>query len=179
MPRITPVTLDQTDATTAATLNAVKGKIGMIPNLISTFALAPAALNGCLTLSDALEKGRLSARQREVIALAVSQANSCQYCLSAHTAIGQGAGMNEASTVHARHGKADDPVENAIAKLAVKIVEQHGMISDAELEAARSSNLDDALIMEIVANVTLTIFSNYTNSIANTDVDFPVVNVEL
>lgn len=179
MPRISPITLSQADDATAATLNAVKAKIGMIPNLFATFALAPAALNGYLTLSGALEKGRLNARQREVIALAVSQVNSCQYCLSAHTTIGKGAGMRDESTVDARNGRAEDPLENAIADLAVRIVRQHGMLTDDELNAARSAKLNDALIVEIVANVALTIFSNFTNNIATTDVDFPLVNVEL
>jgi len=178
MPRITPVTLNQTDDATSATLNAVKDKIGMIPNLFSTLALAPAALNGYLTLSDALEKGRLSARQREVIALAVSQINACQYCLSAHTLIGKGAGLSEADTIDARNGQSNDPLENAIASLAIKIVRQQGRLSDDELNAARSAKLDDALIMEIVANVALTLLSNFTNNIASTDIDFPLVNVE-
>jgi len=178
MPRIYPIALNQIDDTTVATLNAVKAKIGMIPNLFSTFALAPAALNGYLRLSDELEKGRLSARQREVIALAVSQVNACQYCLSAHTLIGKSTGMSEASVLDARNGTADDPLENAIAELAVKIASQHGMLSDGELEAAKNNNLDDALIVEIVANVALTIMSNFTNNIAMTDVDFPLVNVD-
>jgi len=178
MPRISPIILNQSDEATAATLNAVKDKIGMIPNLFSTLALAPAALNAYLALSDTLEKGRLSARQREVIALAVSQFNVCQYCLSAHTLTGKSTGMSEACTIDARNGKANDPLENAIASLAVKIIRQQGRLSDDELNSARNANLDDALIMEIVANVSLTIFSNFTNNIAHTDIDFPLVNVE-
>ena len=179
MSRISPIALDQADTATAATLNAVNDKIGMIPNLFSTFALAPAALNGYLAFTDALEKGRLSARQREVITLAVSQVNACQYCLSAHTTIGKSVGMSEADTIDARNGKASDPLENAIASLAVKIAHQRGMLSDDELSAARNAKLDDALIVEIVATVAHTILTNYTNNLAQTDVDFPLVDVEL
>lgn len=179
MPRISAVTLNNADATIAATLNGVKAKIGMIPNLFATFALAPAALNGYLAFSDSLSKGRLNARQREVVALAVSQVNSCQYCLSAHTMLGKGAGMSEACTLDARHGKASDPLENAIAAFAVKVARQHGMVSDDELNAAKKSGLDDALIVEVIANVAFTVLTNYTNNVAKTDVDFPIVKVEL
>jgi len=179
MPYISPLILKQADAATATTLHAVKNRIGMIPNLFSTFALAPAALNGYLAFTDALEKGRLNARQREVIALAVSQINSCQYCLSAHTMIGKGTGMSDACTIDARKGKAKDPLENAIASFAVKISTQHGTLSEHELNAARNSGLDDALIVEIVANVACTILTNYTNNIARTDIDFPPVKLEI
>lgn len=179
MPRISPLTTAQTDAVTAATLNAVKAKIGMIPNLFTTFALAPAALNGYLALSDSLSKGNLNARQREVVALAISQVNSCQYCLSAHTMLGKGVGMSDACTLDARHGKANNPLENAIAHLAVKVARQHGMLTDDELNTARESGLDDAFIVEVIANVALTVLTNYTNNVAQTDVDFPIVAIEL
>jgi len=179
MPRIFPVNLDQADDEIVTKLNAVKAKIGMIPNLFSTFAIAPAALNGYLAFSDALEKGRLSARQREVITLAVSQVNTCQYCLSAHTLLGKNTGMSETDTVEARQGKANDPLEDAIASLAIKIVRQQGMLTDDELAVARKGGLDDALIIEIVATVAHTVLTNFTNNVAMTEIDFPIVNVDL
>jgi AhpD family alkylhydroperoxidase len=75
----------------------------MVPNLFSTFAQSPAVLNGYLGFSDALGKGVLTAAQREIVALAVAQANECQYCLSAHTLMGKGAGLSsEASARPAR-----------------------------------------------------------------------------
>ncbi|WP_211256417.1 carboxymuconolactone decarboxylase family protein [Edaphobacter aggregans] len=47
---------------------------------------SPVALDGYLSLTKALSRGRLSARQREILALAIAQENECQYWLSAHTA---------------------------------------------------------------------------------------------
>jgi uncharacterized peroxidase-related enzyme len=94
MPYIAPLDIAEADAKTAQTLNAVKTKVGMVPNLFATLARAPAALNAYLQQSEALAGGRLSARQREIVALAVSQENACQYCLSAHTTIGRGAGLS-------------------------------------------------------------------------------------
>src|SRR5260370_32688082 len=88
MPRIAPIETAHADPGVKATLSAVKTKIGMVPNLFSTFAQSPAVLDGYLAFSDALGKGVLTAKQREIIALAVSQANECHYCLSAHTLSG-------------------------------------------------------------------------------------------
>jgi len=179
MSRISPAATDQTDASTAATLHAVKAKLGMVPNLFSTFARAPAALNGYLSLSEALTTGRLTARQREIIALAVAQANTCQYCLSAHSMLGKMAGMNTAEINDARRGKATNALEHAIANMAVSIVHQRGMLTDAEFLAFKASGLDDGLMIEIIANVAFNILTNYTNHIAVTDVDFPLVDVAL
>ncbi len=175
--RIAPVVLENTDQTTADTLRAVEKKIGMIPNLYGTFAQSPAALNGYLGFAEALTKGRLSAGQREIVALAVGQANACQYCLSAHTLIGKGAGLSEEAIAKARAGSGESGIDNAIAELAVKIVKQRGVLSDDDMQSARDAGIDDGLVIEIIANVALNTLTNYTNHIAGTDIDFPVVSL--
>ncbi len=90
MSRIAPVVSSNVDPKVAATLNQVKASLGMVPNLFATLANSPAALDGYLSLSKTLSHGRLSARQREIVALTVAQENECRYCLSAHTALAKG-----------------------------------------------------------------------------------------
>ncbi len=178
MPRITPINLTQADAATTATLKAIENKLGILPNMFTTFAHAPAALNGFLQLSESLSRGRLSGRQREIIALSVAQANTCQYCLSAHNAIGKGLGMTENDIQSARQGKANDALDNAIAHLAQAITQQRGNISDKTFESAKLAGLDDQLIIEVVANVCMNLLTNYLNHIADTEVDFPAVTLQ-
>lgn len=177
MPRIQPIHRENAAGELAATLDAVKAEIGMVPNLVATFANSPAVLNGYLSLSEALAAGRLSAAQREVLALAVGQANSCQYCISAHTLIAKGAGLSELSIREARAGRGEDPKTDAIAKLAVKIVNQRGRLANADICAACDAGLDDELITEVIGHVALNTLTNYTNHIADTDFDFPVVEL--
>lgn len=179
MPRIAPILLAHADAATASTLEAVKNKLGMLPNLFTTFAQAPAVLQGYLGLTETLGQGRLSARQREIIALAVSQANGCGYCLSAHSLMGKGAGLNAEELLAARAGRAAVPLERHIVGLASQVLAQRGRISDSELAAAREAGLDDGLILEIVAQVALNVLTNFTNNLAQTDIDFPPVDVAL
>ena len=179
MARIQPLAIEAADPTTAATLQAVKTKIGMVPNLFATLERAPAALNGYLALSDALSKGRLSARQREIVALTVAQANQCQYCLSAHTLIGKGAGLLDDAIRDARAGKSSDPQDHAIAVLASKLVKQQGNLSQADLNTAHAAGIDEGLVLEIVVNVAFNVLTNYTNHVAETDIDFPVVQMAL
>ncbi|MGE0180790.1 MAG: carboxymuconolactone decarboxylase family protein [Parvularculaceae bacterium] len=179
MPRINPKSADPTDAETAATLAAIKAKIGMIPNLYATFAGAPAVLNAYLAANELLSKGRLSARQREIIALASAQINQCQYCLSAHTMLGGGAGLSAEAIAAARSGRADNPADNAVAALTMRLINLRGMISDEELADARAAGLDDGLILEVIAHVAMNALTNFTNNVAGTDIDFPVVSLDL
>lgn len=177
MPRILPLKPDQIDAKTAATLKAVKAKLGILPNLFTTLARAPAALNGYLQLSEALGQGRLTARQREMIAIAVAQENACLYCLSAHCAMGQGSGLSDDDIERARQGGAQDTRDDAVTELALRIVQSRADVSDSTLAAARQAGLNDGLIIEIIAHVALNVLTNYVNRIAGTDVDFPVVDL--
>lgn len=176
MPRIQPINLDQADAKTAATLKGVKAKLGILPNLFTTLAQAPAALNGYLHLSESLIQGRLSPRQREMIAIALAQENACGYCLSAHAAIGQGVGLNNEDIKLARQGGARDRIDDAVTDLALTIVQSRADISDSALAAARHAGLDDGLIIEIIAHVALNVLTNYVNRVADTEVDFPNVD---
>ncbi|HHX6814501.1 carboxymuconolactone decarboxylase family protein [Pseudomonas alliivorans] len=177
MPQIAPLTIDTADAATAATLKAVKAKLGMVPNLFATLAHAPAALNGYLGLSETLGTGRLNASQREIVALAAAQANRCQYCLSAHTLIGKGAGLSAEAIAAARTGQAANALDDAIAGFARALVEQRGVVSADAMANYRRAGLDDGLILEVIANVALNTLTNYTNHIADPTVDFPVVAV--
>lgn len=177
MPMIEPLAPAATDAATRQTLDAVRGKLGMIPNLFSTLAHAPAALNGYLALTDALGSGRLTAVQREIVALAVGQSNACHYCLSAHTMLARHAGLDEAGTALARQGRGASTLDDAIARFARQVVEARGRLSPGDLGALRRDGLDDALMIEVLGHVALNVLTNYTNHIAGTDVDFPSVAV--
>lgn len=177
MPRIIPLEPHQADRTVAATLKGVKAKLGTLPNLFTTLARAPAALNGYLQLSETLSRGQLTPRQREMIAIVVAQANACAYCLAAHIAIGQGVGLNDEDIERARHGGAVDARDDAIAELALWIVRSRGDVNDRDLEAARQAGLDDGLIIEIVAQVALNVLTNYVNRVAGTELDFPAVDL--
>ncbi|ASK54170.1 carboxymuconolactone decarboxylase family protein [Vibrio tarriae] len=177
MSRITPVSQPQGEA--AVTLNAIKQKIGMVPNLYATVAHSSTVLNAYLAFSEALSQGRLTAKQRELIALAVGQANACQYCLSAHTMISRSTGLSDEQILTARQGTAANGLDNALVQLAVSLVKQRGVITDEQLEAARKQGVDEGLVFEVLAQVSANTFTNYANHVAGTDIDFPAVNVQL
>jgi len=151
----------------------------MVPNLFATMANSASALDGYLGLKKTLSRGRLTDRQREIVSLAVAQEDECRYCLSAHTQLAKAAGLSEADALKARSGDGDDPFERTLASFAKAIVRERGHLSDEELESARKAGIDDGLVMEIIANIALDTFTNYTNEVADTEIDFPAVEVKL
>ncbi len=175
MSRIHQIAPDSATGKAKELLDAVKGKLGLVPNITRAMANSPAVLEGYLGLNGALGKGGLSAKNREQIALAVGQANQCDYCLAAHSAIGKMVGLTPDQILDSRRGTAIDPKSDAVIRFARKLVDERGRVSDADVAEVRAAGLDDGAIAEVVANVALNIFTNYFNHVAETDIDFPKV----
>jgi uncharacterized peroxidase-related enzyme len=177
MTRIQPLDPQKVTGRSQELLQAVQSKLGVVPNMMRTMAHAPAVLDAYLSFSGALSKGVLSAKAREAIALAVGQANRCQYCVSAHSLLGAKAGLADTDVTSARTGESSDPKTAAILRLALAINGKQGHIADADLTAARTAGLTDAEIAEIVGVVSLNVFTNYFNHVADPQIDFPVVKL--
>jgi uncharacterized peroxidase-related enzyme len=170
-------TIDPTTAQGKAKhlLDAVQKKLGITPNMMRAMAQSPAVLEGYLQFSGALASGSLDGKIREQIALAVGEANSCDYCLAAHSTLGGLAGLTEGQISSARLSLSDDPKTDAALKFARTIVTQRGEIRDADYDRVRAAGFTEGEIAEIVANTALNIFTNYFNHIAGTEIDFPKV----
>lgn len=173
MPRIEPVSPEAAEGKSKELLDAVQSKLGMVPNLLKTFAHSPATLQSYLSLSENFSQGVLDAKQREQIALAVAQTNECGYCLSAHTAIGKGAGLSDEDIKAARLGSASDAKTDALVKFANVLVDKRGFVSDEDLGAVRNAGASEAEIVETVGNTVFNFLTNYTNHVAKTEIDFP------
>jgi alkylhydroperoxidase AhpD family core domain len=175
MSRLTIPTFEQSPEASRATLEAVNKKLGVLPNLFRLIGSSPAALAGYMGLSGALTKA-LDARTRERIALAVSQFNGCDYCLSAHSYIAQNMMTMSAQEVALnRKGQSTDAKANAAVAFAVAVTSQRGQVNNWDLAAIRDAGFSDAEIIDIVALVADTTFTNYLNNVAQTEIDFPVV----
>ena len=158
MTRITALSLDQAPTGSRAALEGIQKGLGFIPNAFKTLAHAPVALNGYLGLAQALGKSSLSAAEREVVALATSEINGCDYCLAAHTFFGGKAGLSDEAVSQARAGTL-----SAVAALAQQITARRGQLSDEQIAAAREAGLTDSKIVEVVAQVTLLTPVSYTH----------------
>lgn len=176
MQRIPAVPLNTTDEEVAPLFEAIRKKMGGVPNIMSTMAQSPAAIEAYLGLSGALGNGRFSAGQRELIALAVAGENRCDYCASAHTALGKMAGLEQADMQAVVAGGELADSNGAIVTMVRKIVNQRGVIADTEIEAFYAAGFDAGHLVELIAATAMNIFTNYFNHIAATEIDFPVVS---
>lgn len=178
MPRIAP--LNPADATPeiAATLAGVKTKLGMLPNIITTLAHSPGALNGYLSLSSALSASLFDPRQREIVALVVAQTNECGYCLAAHTAIGKGAGLAPDAIAAARRGEGTSSADAALARFAHVLTESRGNPTETDYQTFLTEGFSPAQALDVVALVALNTLTNYTNHLAGTVLDFPAVSLQ-
>jgi uncharacterized peroxidase-related enzyme len=156
-------------------LEAVQKKLKITPNMTRVMANSPAVLEGYLSFSGALAGGALPPKLREKLALEIGEQNSCQYCVSAHTAIGRMVGLTDTEIDSARSASSTSGKETAALQFARELINKHGLTTDADIEAVRRAGYTDGEIAEIIAHVALNVFTNYFNNATQVEVDFPKI----
>ncbi len=177
MSRIPLIDPTQTTADRQVLLTEIHAAFGTTPNMFKAVANSPAALKSMWGSFGALGGGVIPAKLGEQIAVAIANRNACEYCLSAHTALGRKAGATSQEMSAAQQGQSDDPKTAAALKFALGVVESRGGIAGEEVEALRSAGFTDEEIVEILAHVALNLFTNYINVALDVPVDFPGVKL--
>jgi len=178
MSRIKVVSQENADAEQKALLDAIQGKLGMVPNFLGILAHSPDALRAFLGLHGIAEQGQLDPQTRERIALAVAQENSCEYCLSAHTAIGRKAGLSGSEMQANRAGTSEDTRAAAAIAFANALNTHLGDVTQAEFNAVREAGYSDGEIVEIITHVGMNILTNLIGKASHVDIDFPKVTLQ-
>lgn len=158
-------------------LDAIHAKLGVVPNFLKVLANSPAALRAFLGLHALAGEGSLDPQTRERIAVAIAQGNGCEYCLSAHTAIGRKAGLSGEELEANRDGASLDSRAAAAVAFARALNENVGEVTRAEIDAVRNAGYDDAEIVEIIAHVGMNILTNLVGKASQVDIDFPKVSL--
>jgi AhpD family alkylhydroperoxidase len=171
MPRIAPI--DPAHASGRAK-EIFEGPLkGKHFNIFKSMASSPAVLDMYLGIAGAMSKASLSMKEQEVVQLAIAEAQNCDYCAAAHTAIGKMHGLTDAQTLEARRGHLQDAKLNALAKFVLAIHEKKGFVSDADVSAFRAAGYGDAQIAEVVGSYIQMMFTSTFNHVNETPVDFP------
>lgn len=157
-------------------LDAVEANLGAVPNFVRALANAPAALEGFVGLYTIAGKGALDPATRERIALAVAELNACQYCVSAHSAIGRQVGLDAGEIEAARRGTSADGKAAEAVRFARALADSMGEVTAAEFAAAKAA-LTDEEIVEVIAHVALNIFTNILGKATRVPIDFPEVTL--
>ena len=150
----------------------------MVPNFLKVFANSPAALRAFLGLHGIANEGSLDPQTRERIALAMAEKNACQYCVSAHSAIGRKAGLDNAEIEANRAGTSQDAKAKSAVKFARALADNNGEVTTAELLEVRNAGYSDADIVEIITHVGMNILTNILGKASRVEIDFPTVELQ-
>lgn len=151
---------------------------GEAANFLRVLANSPAALGAFLGLHQIAEHGALDLPTRERIAVALAEQNGCQYCLSAHSAIGRKAGLSGDEIDANREGTSHDAKAAAAVAFARALVENKGDVTQAELDAVRAAGYGEAEIVEIIVHVGMNLLTNILGRASRVDIDFPKVELK-
>ncbi len=173
MKNLQALTKDQASDQSKEIFEAMESKMGMVPNVYATIGNSAPALQATLSLGETLRKGEFSGKEIEAVALAVAQANECGYCLAAHTAVGKSQGFSEDETVALRNGEIKDEKLKALTELAKAITASRGYPKQDLVDNFFEVGYSKAALAELIVLVGLNTITNYTNHIAETEIDFP------
>ncbi len=168
-------TKEQVNAESQAIFNQLEGQLGFLPNIYATIGYSSSALSNFLAFSGAAGKGTFNNREIEAIKLAVSDANNCAYCKSAHTAIAKMNGFSDEEALQLRKATISDSQLNVLTSLAREISETSGHISDESRQKFFGLGYDEKALIDFAAVVTAVTFTNYVHGITQVPVDFPEV----
>ncbi|MEU1600939.1 carboxymuconolactone decarboxylase family protein [Streptomyces sp. NPDC005708] len=176
MSRLNTPSPDDVTAGARGILDNIGAQLGFVPNMFKTIASNPTVLDAVVTLQGTMSRV-LDAKTRDTIALAVSQANGCDYCLAMHTYVSSElGGMSSDDIDLAQAGSSVDPKRAAVARFAQQVVESRGRVSDADLAAVRGAGYTDPEILAIVTVAVRALLTNFINNVNQTDIDIPAAS---
>lgn len=152
----------------AALYAELREKRGKVSNILKVHSLRPAALQHHLDLYMGIMfgPGGISRRQRELIAVAVSQVNRCEYCV-VHHAEALGRYVRDEAELTALREQVLQPflgvADRAMVEYAVKLTRTPHEVTESDVGALRDAGLGDEDILHI--NLVVAYF-NFVNRIA-------------
>ena len=155
-----------------AILEGAKAKYGFLPNLLGGLASSPAALEAYVTLSDIFDKSSLTPAERQVVILAISAENGCEYCVAAHSTIAAMIKVPDDVIGALRDGRpiADGRLE-ALRNFTETVVRKRGWADEDDVQAFLAAGFGRAQVLDVVLGVAFKTLSNYANHLIRTPVD--------
>lgn len=172
MANFTTYSIDTAPEASKATLGAVKGAFGFVPNLQANMAESPELLAGYTALWDLFSKTTLSPVEQQVVYLTAIFENDCHYCMAGHTMLAKMQKIDEVVVAAIRAGTpiADARLE-ALHRFATSVVRDRGFVGDAAVDAFLAAGFTRQNVLEVVLGAATKMISNYTNHIVHTPLD--------
>jgi AhpD family alkylhydroperoxidase len=169
-------TREEVSPANQAIFDNLKKSLGVVPNLYATFAYSEHALGNYLAFQNG--KSSITGKAREIVNLVVSEVNSCEYCLAAHTMIGKSVGFTDDQILEIRSGKASfDPKFDALARLVRNITVNRGHADEALVNAFFEAGWTKENLVDTIVVVGDKVVTNYLHATTRVPVDFPAAPV--
>ena len=155
-----------------AILEQAKKGLGFVPNLYAVLAESPAALKAYTSYSEVLQGTDFTAEERNLLWLAISRTNGCEYCVAAHSALSGMAKVSDTNIQAIRNGlPLADAKLQALRRFTEVVVDSRGWAPESEVEAFLAAGFSRRQIIEVVAFISHKTLSNYLNHLAETPLD--------
>jgi uncharacterized peroxidase-related enzyme len=152
--------------------NLQKG-LGFVPNLYAYYGKNETALADYLALQN--RKTTLSAKEKEIVNLVVSEFNGCRYCLSAHTALGKMNGFTEDQILEIRSGRATFDLKlNALAVFTLSVASNRGNATEEAKSIFFEAGYSEVNMIDVVIVIGDKTISNYIHNLTDLEIDFPI-----
>lgn len=156
------------------TLKAIEQRYGFIPNLAGVFAASPGAFKGLLSALQANDDDALTLLplERQVVQIAVSVENRCDYCTAAHSMLASSLGMTRNQIISLQQqDELDDSRLEALRRFSTDLIRQRGWVDDEVLQKFFAAGFTHDQVLEVLLGVALKTLTNYANHVAKPEVN--------
>ncbi|MEG9436998.1 peroxidase-related enzyme [Edaphobacter sp. HDX4] len=176
MARILLPTREQAPTETHKILDEMQQRLGFLSNGLRLLSLSPSVLQAYVDIQTTMSHV-LDAKTREAVALAVSMANGCNYCVATHCFITHANSQTLPDEISLNlEGKSGDAKRAAAAAFARRIIDTHGKVNDADLAAVRVAGYSDTEIVELTTLAARYTLTNFLNNVADIEIDIPALS---
>ena len=167
------------DAISSGILETTMKKMGMIPNMYAGMANNAALLEGYESGYNSFRANSgFTPQEQEVVFLSVSYENSCEYCMAAHSFIGDNMTSVPIEVTDAIRNGTEIPNKKlkALSTFTRAMTSKKGLPSASDLSSFLESGYTEKHILGVIAGLGVKTMSNYFNHIFNTEVDSMFMN---
>ncbi len=171
---LTGIDIGEADDKARPVLEKAKSQVGFVPNMYANMVNVPAVLDTYLHGYEKFRKeAGFSPAEQEVVLLAISHENHCEYCMGAHSMLAaKQSGVPEHAIQALREGKAiDDQKLAALDSFTRTMVRTRGNPSRVDVDRFLDSGFSEQQVLGIVLAIAVKTLSNYSNHLFNTELD--------
>ncbi len=169
-----PKTIENTGAISSQILKTTQKKLGLIPNMYLGMANNTALLDGYVSAYNSFRANSgFSPQEQEVIFLSIAYENECEYCMAAHSFVGDNMTKVPTEVTNAIRNNTEIPHVKfkALSLFSRAVTLKRGLPSETDINDFIKAGYNENHILGVIAGVGIKTMSNYFNHIFNTPVD--------